>query len=56
MTTNKNSAKAADIIIDFKFDPEDFPELIKRLLKKNIRYNLHETEWNKAEERVWGNY
>ena len=38
MTTNIDCSKAADMVHSFNLNPDDFPELKKRLKKKCMRY------------------
>jgi hypothetical protein len=40
LATNDNCKKAAKLIKDFKFDPNDFPEVKERVMKNSMRYFL----------------
>ena len=40
LCTNVNCKKAAQLIKDFKFNPDDFPEVKERVMKTSVRYFL----------------
>ncbi|KAL4474433.1 hypothetical protein ABPG72_007832 [Tetrahymena utriculariae] len=45
LTTNKDASKAADLIKQFKLNPDHFPEVEIRLKKMSVRYNLRTYSW-----------
>ncbi|KAL4429514.1 hypothetical protein ABPG74_014289 [Tetrahymena malaccensis] len=45
LTTNKDASKAADLIKQFKLNPNQFPEVEIRLKKMSLRYNLRTYSW-----------
>ena len=45
LTTNKNSKTAAKLVKRFKFNHQDFPKLVERLIKKSVRYNKYTFDW-----------
>lgn len=40
MSTNENSKYAAQLIKEFKYNIEDFPEVKERLMKSSMRFFL----------------
>ena len=40
LSTNDNCKRAAQLIKDFHFDPEDFPEVKEKIMKNSVRYFL----------------
>ena len=40
MSTNDNCKRASQLIKDFHFDPDDFPEVKERIMKNSVRYFL----------------
>lgn len=49
LSTNANAKVAADIIKEFKFNPEEFPEVKERLMKATMRYYLGKFLYKKPE-------
>ena len=49
-------SKAADYIERWGFNYKEFDEVYLRLSKQHVRFIYRSTNWDKAEERVWGNY
>ncbi|EAS06651.2 3'-5' exonuclease (macronuclear) [Tetrahymena thermophila SB210] len=45
LTNNKDASKAADMIKQFKLNPNNFPEVEIRLKKMSMRYNLRTYSW-----------
>ena len=46
MCTNDNCKKAAQLIKEFKFDADDFPEVKERVMKNSVRYYLAKGLYN----------
>jgi len=53
MTTNKNASKAADLVKQFKLDPNMFPDLLERLHKNCLRHYANTDDWMKVEEKFY---
>ena len=50
LSNNDNCKKAAQLIKDFHFNEDDFPEVKERIMKKSIRYYLSRNLYKKRQE------
>lgn len=50
LSNNDNCKKAAQLIKDFHFSEDDFPEVKERIMKKSIRFYLSRNQSKKSKE------
>lgn len=51
LSTNENVKKAGQLIKDFKFNIDDFPEVKERIMKNSMRYFLGRNLYKKQDQR-----
>ena len=51
LSTNDNCKRAAQLIKDFHFNEDDFPEVKERIMKRSIRYYLSKNLYKKRQEQ-----
>ena len=51
MANNKQAKEGANFIEKLKLDPENYPEIIERLMKRTMRYYFG--LYTRGEEKLW---
>ena len=52
MSTNKNAKRGSEIVVKYKKDFANYPELVERLEKKAVRFMLGDQTWELVELRL----